>query len=280
MPSGARGQKGNRKVALEACIQRIGLSALPIGSRLADRLSGLATAFAEGYHNGSLSHRAIDALVTFLDADASFGYPDLTATPAGDLYAESRSARGPTLTIEFLDSGGTRYLVFGPNPGHPQRTDRLTGFTTADALPRHHRAARPPYWPLRMKGDMVPDGYNVTCLCGGSHIREDGTIAATAFKPRHGKSYLSVNWLEFLSLPDRSVEIAEFRRALGANRKIGGMSKLAVLNVREAYVVVLQGGCGRSTITVRHKPEPGPHELPCRCTCLGSNKTAEQSLLL
>ena len=44
-----------------------------------------------------------------------------------------------------------------------------------------------------MKGDIVPDDHHVGRLCGGSHIREDGTIAATAFKLRPGEPYLSVN---------------------------------------------------------------------------------------
>ena len=49
-----------------------------------------------------------------------------------------------------------------------------------------------------MKGDVVPDGHHITRLCGGSHIRENGTIAALAFKQRPGEAYLSVNWLESL----------------------------------------------------------------------------------
>lgn len=55
-----------------------------------------------------------------------------------------------------------------------------------------------------MKGDTVPDEHHITRLCGGSHVREDGTIAATAFKPRQGEAYLSVNWLEMLGLADRA----------------------------------------------------------------------------
>ena len=59
-----------------------------------------------------------------------------------------------------------------------------------------------------MKGDVIPDADHITRLCGGSHVREDGTISATAFKPRPGEAYLSVNWLECLGLPDRDAELA------------------------------------------------------------------------
>lgn len=135
MSHGAKGQNGGEANAFDAWPGRLERSSLPFKSRLADRLFALAAAFAEDYDGGALSPRAIGALVDFLEAGPSFDYPDLTATPAGDIYAEWRGADGRTLTIEFLDSGDARYLVFGPNPKHPQRMDRLTGFTTADALP-------------------------------------------------------------------------------------------------------------------------------------------------
>ena len=106
-----------------------------------------------------------------------------------------------------------------------------------------------------MKGDVVPDSHHVSRLCGGSHIREDGTISATAFKPRPRETYLSVNWLELLSIPDRAAEIAELRRVLGAKRKIGGTSKFGVLNVGVARATVLQHSRDRIGITVRHEPE-------------------------
>ena len=123
MIEGANGQTAARNV--QVCLQRLSRSALPFGSRLADRVSTLAVAYADDY-DSALSVRAIDGLVTFLEADASVGYPDVTATPAGDLYAEWRGTDGRKLSIEFLDSGDVRYLVFAPNPRHPQRTDRLS----------------------------------------------------------------------------------------------------------------------------------------------------------
>ena len=89
-----------------------------------------------------------------------------------------------------------------------------------------------------MKGDVVPDNDHVARLCGGSHIREDGSVAATAFMPRFGESYLSVNWLEHLALPDREVALAELRRALAAKRKIGSTARLALINVGHMRTVV------------------------------------------
>src|SRR5947207_13717921 len=84
---------------------------------------------------------------------------------------------------------------------------------------------------LLHEGWRRTDTHHVTRLCGGSHVREDGTIAATAFKLKPGESYLSVNWLEFLALPNRALELAEVRRVLASKRKIGRASRLAVMNV-------------------------------------------------
>jgi hypothetical protein len=81
-----------------------------------------------------------------------------------------------------------------------------------------------------VKGDRVPDADHVSRLCGGSHIREDGSIAPTAFRHRPNEDYLSVNWLEFLQLPDRAAALAEVGRALATQRSIGATARLAVLN--------------------------------------------------
>ena len=58
------------------CLQRLMGSSLLFKARLGDRLTVLSTAFAEDYKGGCLSPSAIDALVSFLEADASIGYPD------------------------------------------------------------------------------------------------------------------------------------------------------------------------------------------------------------
>jgi hypothetical protein len=109
-----------------------------------------------------------------------------------------------------------------------------------------------------MKGDIVPDEHHVARLCGGSHIREDGTIAATAFKPRPGEAYLSVNWLEFLALSDRSTEVEEIRRVLGTKRMIGATARLAVLNVGQARETVRMSDHNNAILSILHEPETDP----------------------
>ena len=107
-----------------------------------------------------------------------------------------------------------------------------------------------------MKGDVVPDQHHITRLCGGSHIREDGTIAASAFKPRPGEEYLSVNWLEFLGLSSQGAEIDEIRRVLATKRTIGATARLAKLNVGQVHEAGRMDG--HAPITISHEPETDP----------------------
>ena len=119
---------------LTASLRRLESGAITDKARLAVRLAALSAAFAEDYDGQFLSTAAVDAFIDFLESAAPPGYPELTATPAGDLYAEWHGDNRRRLTIEFLASGDARYLIFVPNPRHPQRVDKLAGSTTADAL--------------------------------------------------------------------------------------------------------------------------------------------------
>ena len=122
-----------------------------------------------------------------------------------------------------------------------------------------------------MKGDFVPDADHVARLCGGSHIREDGSVAATAFMLRPGETYLSVNWLEHLGLVDRASQIAEIRRVLSSKRSIGATAKISVLNVGAIRAIVLRDRQGRSELMVLHEPEiePGRPQDPSHCGIFG-----------
>lgn len=122
------------RATLDAALSRLKAGPIPYRDRLAARIQALHAAFLEDYAGAAVSARSLLGLIDFLEASRPAGYPDLTMTPSGDFYAEWRGAEDRRLTIEFLDSGEVRYLLFRPNPKHPQRTDRLSGTTTADAL--------------------------------------------------------------------------------------------------------------------------------------------------
>lgn len=115
--------------------QRLAASRHAWNDRLSRRIVQLCEAFADDYPGQALSARSVHALIDFLELlPSSPEYPDVTATPAGDLYAEWRRSDGRHITIELLDSGEAHWLVLGPNPRHPDRVDTLSGTTTADAL--------------------------------------------------------------------------------------------------------------------------------------------------
>jgi hypothetical protein len=120
---------------LNAGMQLLVNSQLEFKSRLAQRLAHLAECFADDYDGQDISDRAVLLLIEFLIEGQNFRYPDLTVTPGGNIYAEWRGPGDRSLSIEFTDSGEVHYVIFGPNPKHPQLTDRMSGNTTADALP-------------------------------------------------------------------------------------------------------------------------------------------------
>ena len=113
---------------------KLDASSLSFKKSLADRLNQVAITFAEDYDGASIAPSSLEALVDYLESSPNPAHPDVTATPAGDLYAEWRSRSGQRLGIEFLASGVARFLVVRSNPKHPRQVDRMTGTTTADAL--------------------------------------------------------------------------------------------------------------------------------------------------
>ena len=88
---------------LEPVFARLRASAIPYRERLIDRIAQLSEAFADDYDGRVLSAQSLSGLIDYLEAHPASGYPDLTATPAGDAYAEWRSAEG-RLTREFAGS--------------------------------------------------------------------------------------------------------------------------------------------------------------------------------
>lgn len=119
---------------LDSVLNRLHGTQLPFNARLAERIKHLSVAFAEDYDGRQMSAHSIVGFIDFLESAPPSGYPNLTLTPAGDCNAEWHGSHGRKVAIEFLDSGDARYLLFRPNPKHPQRIDRLIGTSTIDAL--------------------------------------------------------------------------------------------------------------------------------------------------
>jgi hypothetical protein len=118
----------------ESLLADIAASEHEHAARLASRLQYLAQSCAEDYEGRRLSLESADALSRYLAGRPSLGWPELTVTPAGKLYAEWQWGDRCRFSVEFSSLQDVRFIVFRPNPKHPRRTDHMSGSTTLDAL--------------------------------------------------------------------------------------------------------------------------------------------------
>ena len=111
-----------------------------------------------------------------------------------------------------------------------------------------------------MHGDSVPGADHVSRYCPRKHIDGD-RVTGTAFQlrgateRRQAETYLSVNWLELLRLPNREAEIAEVRRVFGNKLKIHKRDKIVVGLVGEIIENVFSGSPDSRRRRVVHEPE-------------------------
>lgn len=102
------------------------------------------------------------------------------------------------------------------------------------------------------RGDPLPDNDHVSRYCPRLRQTENGQIRGTAFLPKRDESYLSVFWLEYAKLPDRSSQVADIRRRMSESITLGGQAKLAVLAVGPLKTSVRTEY--RRKLEVRHEP--------------------------
>ena len=80
--------------------------------------------------------------------------------------------------------------------------------------------------------------HHVARYCRPRYIREDGTLAPSAFRIRPGEEFLSANWLEYFHDSERSDQISGVRQALaGKGFRVSGGGSFAVLNVADSTAV-------------------------------------------
>ena len=106
-----------------------------------------------------------------------------------------------------------------------------------------------------MKGDNIPSQDQICRYCKATTITENGQITGTAFQLRQAEESLSVNWLEFLQLENRDLEVQEIRKVLGSKLKLGTAAKIAVLNVGKIVNYVCSQSPDQRKLRVLHNPE-------------------------
>lgn len=104
-----------------------------------------------------------------------------------------------------------------------------------------------------MKGQAIPDSDHVARYCKASTI-ENGEVQPTAFMLRVGEEYLSVNWLEILTCPDRNSEIIALRGLYSSKLTVGPTARIAILNVGAFRTKVAQESPDMRQLRVLHEP--------------------------
>ena len=105
-----------------------------------------------------------------------------------------------------------------------------------------------------MKDDIIPDQHHVARLCFKKTI-QDGKLTATAFLPRPGENYLSVNWLEYLKCKGRTEEIVSIRETYNSKfDKLKNEARIAVLNVGVTREKVQSDSSDNRSLDFSHVP--------------------------
>lgn len=106
-----------------------------------------------------------------------------------------------------------------------------------------------------MKGDIIAESEHVARFCSPKTV-SDGVVQPAAFMLRHDEEELSVNWLEFLQLPDRSDQIQQLKAIFSTKGfGIGANARFAVLNVGRIVETVRRDSEDFRELTVTHQPE-------------------------
>ena len=92
-----------------------------------------------------------------------------------------------------------------------------------------------------MVNTPLPDEDHVSRYCNPSTV-EGGLPMASAFIPRRGEEYLSVNWLEYFSQGDLTAAVERVREAFRVkNYRVRQNGRLVVLNVGAAKTAAREG---------------------------------------
>lgn len=81
-----------------------------------------------------ISLESLSNFIGFLQKTPNLRYPSVVLTPSNEISAQWRAAPNRHFAVVFLPTGETRFVIFTPNPGDPDKIDRLSGITSVDSL--------------------------------------------------------------------------------------------------------------------------------------------------
>lgn len=130
--------QSDRHQRIEKIVQHIRKAlALEDRDRIANRIEVLEEARLEELDFGDLplSPKSLEAFVSFLEREPGLKYPILTLSPDGFVFAEWEAAPNRYFAVKFLGTNDdVRFVIFSPNPRHPDKRVRLSGGATVDTL--------------------------------------------------------------------------------------------------------------------------------------------------
>lgn len=101
---------------------------LPYRERLARRLDILLEALEEEEETWTeTSPDSLRQMLLFLQAVPDFRCPTVTMTPSATFRAQWQAGRDRHFAVDFLPDGQVRFVVFAPDPRHPDRVQRVSG---------------------------------------------------------------------------------------------------------------------------------------------------------
>ncbi len=105
-------------------------SPLVYHERLARRLEFLLQAMEEeGETWAAESPESLRRMLLFLESVPDFRCPTITVTPSATFRAQWTEGVNAHFALDYLADGRVRFVVFSPDPHHPQRAQRLSGMT-------------------------------------------------------------------------------------------------------------------------------------------------------
>jgi hypothetical protein len=101
---------------------------LPYRERLARRLDFLLSSLEEEEETWAEdSPDSLRQMLLFLRAAPDLRCPTVTITPSATFRAQWQAGRTRHLAVDFLPDGQVRFVVFSPDPLHPDRVQRVSG---------------------------------------------------------------------------------------------------------------------------------------------------------
>jgi len=119
----------------EEIVKFLNQTNITFSKRLASRIQFLFEASKEEYPDeGAISPESLKNFVSFLQSAPNLKYPDVVLSPDKNICTQWRTAPNRHFSVEFLPNGDVRFVIFSPDPKHPDKTNRMSGIVSVDFL--------------------------------------------------------------------------------------------------------------------------------------------------